>query len=227
MILMKSRFFFLIGSFLWFVLPVSAEGNLSELYDRLFLEVLALSAIVFALVVVLWLYMVLKFRKGKVDAVEEYPVSLHKKLQITWIAVPIFIGLLLLAMSLPALSEFQKELSTPVPDETIIVEATDNWQWKFYRGDQVYRPVTDENGISMTTLPLESGRTYKFILWSTGEKPIIHSFYVYELNFKMDVVPHKNNTITVTIKSPGSYLILCAEYCGARHSMMRGMLEVS
>lgn len=209
------------------VSPVSAEGNLSDLYNRLFFEVLVLSSIVFAIVVVLWLYMLINYRSGKVEKVESYSVNLHKRLQVTWIAIPILIGLLLLSLSLPALSEFQRELNGAVPDETIIVEATDNWQWKFYRDDQIYRPVTDENGVSVTTLPLESGKTYTFILWSSGDKPIIHSFYVYELNFKMDVVPHRNNSITVTIEKPGSYLILCAEYCGARHSMMRGFLEVS
>lgn len=169
--------------------------------------------------------MLVRYRKGiGAVAAPHNPIAL-KRLQTIWIAVPILIGLLLLALSLPALSEFEYELNNTPPEETVIVEATENWQWRFYYNNQTFRPVTDENGISMTTLTIPAGKSYLFILWSSGENPIIHSFYIYELNFKMDVVPHVNNTIVVTIEKPGSYLILCAEYCGARHSMMRGVLE--
>ncbi len=205
------------------VRTVGARSNLTELYDNLFMEVLIFGLIVFILVLVLWIYVVYKFRDSAVDEAKGVEGTHLLKLQRIWIAVPILIGVLLLALSLPALGEFQQELNNPVADKEVIVEATPTWKWIFYYEGQKFSPVEDDIGISTTTLVLEAGLTYKFILYSSG--PLIHSFYVYELNFKMDVVPQKNNTITVTIEEPGEYQLLCAEYCGAQHSMMRGVIK--
>jgi len=39
---------------------------------------------------------------------------------------------------------------------------------------------------------------------------------------KQDVVPGRLTTLQITATEPGTYEILCAEYCGAGHSRMRG-----
>lgn len=174
----------------------------------------------------MWIFNVYKFRESKNKEIQKYSPEFHKRMQITWVVTPILIGVILLAMSLPALGEFQHELDYNEVEEIreVVVEGTSSWQWIFYYEDEIALPQVDTNGISTTTLALEAGFTYKFILYSSG--PLIHSFFVFDLSFKEDVVPGKNNTFTVTILEPGSYQILCAEYCGAKHSMMRGMFEV-
>ncbi|MFV2014976.1 MAG: hypothetical protein ACC656_06090 [Candidatus Heimdallarchaeota archaeon] len=66
---------------------------------------------------------------------------------------------------------------------------------------------------------LTAGLNYQFIVTSKGS--VIHSFFVPELNIKLDAIPGVNNSIVVSIDDPGIYKITCAEYCGAGHSLMR------
>ncbi|NDB29116.1 hypothetical protein EB155_05110, partial [archaeon] len=56
----------------------------------------------------------------------------------------------------------------------------------------------------------------------------IHSYYVEELNIKMDVVPGVNNSYTFTIdkniEHDTVFPILCTEFCGQYHSNMKGSI---
>jgi heme/copper-type cytochrome/quinol oxidase subunit 2 len=49
---------------------------------------------------------------------------------------------------------------------------------------------------------------------------VIHSFFVPKLNFKVDAVPGKNNSIVITIEKADTYQVWCNEYCGTFHSEM-------
>ena len=53
-------------------------------------------------------------------------------------------------------------------------------------------------------------------------RDVIHSFYVPAFRLKQDAVPGRITTLWFTAVEPGTYEILCAEYCGAGHSRMRG-----
>ena len=43
-----------------------------------------------------------------------------------------------------------------------------------------------------------------------------------DFRIKQDVLPGRFTTVWFQAKTPGSYQILCTEYCGQGHSMMRG-----
>jgi len=49
---------------------------------------------------------------------------------------------------------------------------------------------------------------------------VIHSFYIPAFRLKMDAVPGVPTKMWFTVEKPGSYQVLCAEYCGDRHSYM-------
>ena len=53
-------------------------------------------------------------------------------------------------------------------------------------------------------------------------RDVIHSFYVPEFRIKQDVIPGRYTTEWFEATQPGTYQILCAEYCGTAHSEMRG-----
>jgi cytochrome c oxidase subunit 2 len=53
-------------------------------------------------------------------------------------------------------------------------------------------------------------------------RDVIHSFYVAAFRVKQDVLPGRTTELWFTATIPGTYDILCAEYCGAGHSRMRG-----
>lgn len=53
-------------------------------------------------------------------------------------------------------------------------------------------------------------------------RDVIHSFFVPEFRVKHDAVPGRYSSVWFTATKPGTYHILCSEYCGTDHSRMRG-----
>ena len=84
------------------------------------------------------------------------------------------------------------------------------WMWQF-----VY-----PNGASAETdLRVPIGQPVEVLLTS---RDVIHSFYVPAFRLKQDAIPGRITSLWFTATEPGAYDILCAEYCGAGHSRMRG-----
>ena len=50
---------------------------------------------------------------------------------------------------------------------------------------------------------------------------VIHSFWVPQLNGKLDVMPQKENRMTIQATEPGIYRGECAEFCGIQHARMQ------
>lgn len=76
--------------------------------------------------------------------------------------------------------------------------------------------------------PIKAGRQVEFRLTS---KDVNHSFAVYtmggKLLFQVQVMPGKTQTYVYTFHEPGSYHVLCLEYCGAGHDGMQANLTVT
>jgi cytochrome c oxidase subunit 2 len=51
-------------------------------------------------------------------------------------------------------------------------------------------------------------------------KDVIHSFWVPELNRKIDMVPDQTNDVLLYADKPGRYRGQCAEFCGLQHAHM-------
>jgi cytochrome c oxidase subunit II len=110
------------------------------------------------------------------------------------------------------------------PDETVAVNAF-KWNWQF-----VYPETTGPDGQPVSTvgstaqipiLVLPIDRTIRFELASAD---VIHSFWVPEFLFKLDVIPGnengRNNVFEVTVQEEGAYVGRCAELCGTYHAYM-------
>ncbi|MBE3595557.1 MAG: cytochrome c oxidase subunit II [Hydrogenibacillus sp.] len=57
-------------------------------------------------------------------------------------------------------------------------------------------------------------------------KDVVHSFTIVGTTVNMMLIPGYVNQATYTFKEPGSYLILCNEYCGAGHQVMQAEVIV-
>jgi cytochrome c oxidase subunit 2 len=55
---------------------------------------------------------------------------------------------------------------------------------------------------------------------------VLHDFYVPQFRAKMDLVPGMVSYFWFTPEKAGTVEILCAEFCGVGHSMMRGYVVV-
>jgi cytochrome c oxidase subunit II len=106
------------------------------------------------------------------------------------------------------------ELATPPADAMDVYVLGKKWMWQFaYPGGP--------NSINVLRVP--SGRPMRLLMTS---RDVIHSFYVPEFRVKQDVLPGRYSQIWFQATEPGRYQILCAEYCGAGHSIMRGEVIV-
>jgi cytochrome c oxidase subunit 2 len=114
------------------------------------------------------------------------------------------------------------------PDETITVVGQ-QWSWTFnYNldydkkknefvpkgGDVVYEGGTTAD---RPTLWLVKDKSVTFNLASPD---VIHSFWVPAFLFKLDVVPGRHNTFSITPTRAGTFEGRCAELCGVYHSKM-------
>jgi cytochrome c oxidase subunit II len=77
------------------------------------------------------------------------------------------------------------------------------------------------NAVNVLRVP--ANRPVRLLMTS---RDVIHSFYVPEFRVKQDVLPGRYSQIWFEATQPGRYQILCAEYCGAGHSLMRGEVIV-
>ncbi len=110
------------------------------------------------------------------------------------------------------------------PDETIAVNAF-KWNWQI-----VYPETEGPDGEAVDTvgtsseipiLVLPTDQTIRFELASAD---VIHSFWVPEFLFKLDVIPGnengRDNVFEVTVEEEGAYVGRCAELCGTYHAYM-------
>jgi cytochrome c oxidase subunit II len=110
------------------------------------------------------------------------------------------------------------------PDETVAVNAF-KWNWQF-----VYPETTGPDGEPVATvgstaeIPILVLPTDRSIRFEVASADVIHSFWVPEFLFKLDVIPGnengRDNVFEVTVQEEGAYVGRCAELCGTYHAYM-------
>jgi len=110
----------------------------------------------------------------------------------------------------------QSEILTVSNDEDRTVEVVGfRWNWAFnYIDDEAYSVGTPA---VPAELVLPVGEKVRFELVSPD---VIHSFWVIDFLFKMDVIPGKTNVFELTPDKVGVYAGKCAELCGTEHARM-------
>ena len=112
-----------------------------------------------------------------------------------------------------------KETSQPVHTINVVGQ---KWSWSFNYmeasnaaiGVDAHTIGTIEN---IPTLYLPVNKPVRFNLNSAD---VIHSFWVPDFYFKLDVIPARVNSFDVTPTREGTYLGKCAELCGTYHALM-------
>lgn len=91
------------------------------------------------------------------------------------------------------------------------------------QGEAPRQPVPPDNESAVPTLWLPVNEKVKFELTSPD---VIHSFWVPNFLFKLDVVPGRTNVFEATPNKIGTYAGKCAELCGVDHSRMLFQVKV-
>lgn len=143
-------------------------------------------------------------------------------LEIVYTIVPFIIIAVLFFYTVVVQNRVQERSANP--DVTIAVNAF-KWNWQF-----VYPDSSGEDGAPVETvgtsdevpiLVLPTGQDVRFEVASAD---VIHSFWVPEFLFKLDVIPGnengRDNVFEVTVEEEGAYIGRCAELCGTYHAFM-------
>ncbi len=111
------------------------------------------------------------------------------------------------------------------PEVTVQVNAF-KWNWEFEyadtsveNSDEPVSTVGSSTEIPILVLPVD--QVVRLELESTD---VIHSFWVPEFLFKLDILPGENdgqdNVFQITVREEGAYVGRCAELCGSYHAYM-------
>jgi cytochrome c oxidase subunit 2 len=177
--------------------------------------------------VVVWIliaWAAIRYRKRRgSDAELPRQTAYNLPLEIVYTIIPFIIIAVLFFYTVTVQNRVQQRSENP--DVTVAVNAF-KWNWQF-----VYPDTTDDNagepvstvGTS-TEIPILVLPTDQTIRFEVASADVIHSFWVPEFLFKLDVIPGnengRDNVFEVTVREEGSYVGRCAELCGTYHAFM-------
>lgn len=190
---------------------------------------LIIAVIVFVAVEGGLVYALVRFRKRN----DEMPTQTHGStaIEILWTAIPVAIVITLFTYSFIVLRDVENKAA---PEDLTIHVQGFQFQWKFtYDMDDLGSGAKDAKAtgqIEVTgtaaeppTLRIPVDEPVEFTLLS---QDVIHSFYIRDFLYKLDVIPGRDNRFVVTAREIGTYHAQCAELCGVDHALMRFTLEV-
>jgi len=180
-----------------------------------------IAALVVGIIVwILILWPVVRHRKRGDELPRQTAYNLP--LEIVYTILPFLIIAALFFFTVVVQDKVQKR--SDHPDQTVAVRAF-KWNWEFSypdtKGPDGEAVSTVGNTEEIPILVLPTNRTIRFEVSSAD---VIHSFWVPEFLFKLDVIPGnengRNNVFEVTVNKEGSYVGRCAELCGTYHAFM-------
>ncbi|TCW36180.1 cytochrome c oxidase subunit 2 [Laceyella sacchari] len=162
---------------------------------------------VFAVVITIFIYVLIRFRKRK--GIDVMPEQTHgsNTLEIIWTVIPI---ILLAVLAVPTVTYTFDLADMPREDDSIKVKVTGYQYWWEFQYEGMNIKTAQELHIPVG----------KKVHLEIHGKDVLHSFWVPALGGKMDVIPGRVNTMWLDAKKPGVYQGKCAELCGAGHALM-------
>ncbi|MFT3764298.1 MAG: cytochrome c oxidase subunit II [Minicystis sp.] len=154
-------------------------------------------------------YFMIRYRRRSTSVAGPFPNATMRVHFLFEVGAVVSLALLFLAFWVIGMRQYERTRIAPEEASTVYVTAK-QWMWKF---------AYAEGPNSIARLYVPARRPVKLVMTS---RDVIHSFYVPAFRLKYDVLPGRYTTLWFEATEPGSYPILCAEYCGTEHSVMRG-----
>ncbi len=192
--------------------------KIMDLFTPIFWIAVVVGVGVFAAVV----FTLIKYRERTGD---ESPKQVHGStpLEIGWTIAP---AVILAAIAVPTILLIFDIAERPSGDDVLKVEVTGKqWWWQYEYPEQAMVPTQAVVTANELHIPVDTEVELALHAcdagFSEGECNVIHSFWVPELAGKEDVIPGRENYLTISANRTGTFLGQCAEYCGLSHANMR------
>jgi cytochrome c oxidase subunit 2 len=201
-------------AFDWLPEAASLESNR---VDALIWWCIWVSIGVFTVVITFLLYSIWKFRAPHDEELDGVPLHGHTGLEIIWTVIPtVIIGVTAVWSALVVVRNEEVSAAPGGPMYVDVVARQFVWDFTY-----------PELGVTTGDLHVPTDRQ---VILRLQAKDVIHSFFVYETRIKGDAVPGiVNDRVRFTMKTGTagkSYPVVCAELCGAGHSVMRTRMYV-
>ena len=183
--------------------PQSDFGRLSH---GLFLQVLWWDLGIFAVVAIVLLFAIVRFRERDPGALPPQ-IRGNARLELAWTIAPVIV---LTFIAFPTVRAVFGTQAPPAPGALRVRVIGHQWWWEFQYPDLGIATASD--------LHLPAGQSVTLELSSPD---VIHSFWVPQLGGKRDTPPGQVNRLLLTPTTPGVYPGQCAEFCGVSHANMR------
>ena len=194
-------------------------GRVVSLWVGSWIAALAVGAITWGLI----LWCVAVYRKRKNDDVLPVQLRYHVPLEIMYTLIPVvMVGVLFYYTNRDTMA---LQDTSAEPDVSIQVIGK-QWSWDFnYLDDDVYETGQQAWDIGGDPAALDEQVTLylpvdKNVEFTVDSRDVIHSFWIPDFLYKMDMIPGHTNTFQVTPTREGLYRGKCAELCGEEHSSM-------
>lgn len=185
---------------------LSPQGAGAAQIANLWWIILALGAAIFVGVMALLLYALFRRRRR--------PAGSEASSRRTWLMIagggillPVIVLLALFWLTLQTMVA----LSAPPSEAEFTIEVIGHQFWWEVKYPEQGLVTANEIHIPIDT-------AIELRLSSTD---VIHSFWVPELQGKMDLIPGRTNTSWINAREPGVYRGICAEFCGIQHAHMQ------
>ena len=180
------------------------EGPAAVKADQLWNTTFLIAAIIFFLVEGLLIFAIIKFRERPGREAAQFHGN--TKVEVALTAVP---ALILVFLAIPTVRTIFELAERPPDAMDVTVTARQFW-WEF--------EYPDNDVITANVLHIPVNKPVYLTL--LGED-VIHSFWIPRLAGKQDVIPGRENHLTIEAPHAGVYYGQCTEYCGLSHANMR------
>ncbi len=190
-----------------FWMPRELSDHASDV-DWIFNYILYVSLFFFLLIIVLMTVFVIRYRRRPGQEALSSPTH-NLPLEVLWTGVPI---ILVGTMFFFGFRSYMDLGVIPLNAYEIKVTGQ-KWKWQF----EYPTGYIDED------LHVPMDRPVQLTLTSTD---VIHSLFLPNLRIKRDAVPGRYTKIWFRASEAGEFPLMCAEYCGTRHSDMLARLVI-
>lgn len=203
----------------WNFLPAAAADK-AQTIDHAFRVLVILGIPVCTFVFAALVYSVVRFRRKGEPEEDGPPIRSSRPVVATWLAVTTALTILTIIFpGTTGLLELKDNGQTD--DDLVVLVEGSRWVWKI--------SYPQQNVTTFTELVLPVGQQVRFDVTATD---VLHAFWVPAFRMKVDAVPGRVTTVTVTPDRTGTFdddsgfRLQCAELCGLAHSAMKVPVRV-
>jgi cytochrome c oxidase subunit II len=196
--------------------PESASDRADPMFDFWIGSWIAAFAVGF-LVWGLIIWCAIRYHRRSDDEVPTQ-TEYHLPIEVLYTIAPLIVVAVFFFHSVQTQDKVQAVIDNPDHEITVVGQ---KWNWTFNyvdepaTGDQTVYDVGTPDQFAELWLPVDESVTFTLI-----SPDVIHSFWVPEFLYKLDVVPGRTNQFSLTPTREGVFQGRCAELCGTYHSRM-------